>query len=73
MTEEIEIVGKLILQCIEENTIKVQNQTEYLEQYDRHIRRYEKKEKQYEALKSERQLRKEHHDRISAFVSTLAE
>ena len=42
LAEEMQIVGELIRQCIEENTIKVQNQTEYLERYDRHTRRYEK-------------------------------
>lgn len=73
LAEEMEIVGELIRQCIEENTIKVQNQAEYLERYDRHIRRYEKMQKQYETLESERQRRKEQHDRISAFVATLAE
>ena len=72
LAEEMEIVGELIRQCIEENTIKVQNQTEYLERYDRHTRRYEKMQKQYETLESERQHRKEQHDRISAFAATLA-
>jgi len=73
LAEEMEIVGELIRQCIEENTIKVQNQAEYMERYERHARRYEKMQKQYETLESERQLRKEQHDRISAFVATLAE
>lgn len=73
LAEEMEVVGELIRQCIEENTIKVQNQAEYMERYDRHTRRYEKMEKQYETLEAERQRRKEQHDRISAFVATLAE
>lgn len=42
LAEEMQIVGEIIRQCIEENTIKVQNQTKYLERYDRHTRRYEK-------------------------------
>ena len=65
-------MGELIRQCIEENTIKVQNQAEYLERYERHTRRYEKMQKQYEAIEAERQRRKEQHDRISAFAATLA-
>ena len=73
LAEEIQIVGELIRQCIEENTIKVQNHTEYLERYDCHTRRYEKMQKQYETLESERQRRKEQYNRISAFVATLAE
>jgi site-specific DNA recombinase len=72
LAEEMQIVGELIRQCIEENTIKVQNQAEYLERYERHTRRYEKMQKQYEALESERLRRKEQHDRISAFAATLA-
>ena len=73
LAEEMEIVGELIRQCIEENTIKVQNQAEYLERYERHTRRYEKMQKQYETIEAERQRRKEQHDRISAFATTLAE
>ncbi len=36
----MKIVGELIRQRIEENAIKVQNQAEYIERYDRHTRRY---------------------------------
>lgn len=73
LAEEMEIVGELIRQCIEENTIKVQNQAEYLERYERHTHRYEKMQKQYEAIESEQQCRKEQHDRISAFATMLTE
>lgn len=73
LTEEMEIISELIRQCIEENTIKVQNQTEYLERYERHTRRYEKMKQRYEAIEAERQRRKERNDRISAFAATLAE
>ena len=73
LAEEMEIVSELIRQCIEENAVKAQNQAEYMERYERHIRRYEKMQKQYEAIEAERQRRKEQNDRISAFVSTLAE
>ena len=72
LAEEMEIVSELIRQCIEENTIKVQNQAEYLERYERHTHRYEKMQKQYETTETERQHRKEQHDRISAFAATLA-
>ena len=73
LAEEMEIISELIRQCIEENTIKVQNQTEYLERYDRHTQRYEKLKQRYEAIEAERQRRKEQNDRISAFAATLAE
>lgn len=73
LAEEMEIVGELIRQCIEENTVKVQNQAEYLERYECYTRRYEKMQKQYEAIEAERQRRKEQKDRISAFAATLAE
>ena len=72
LAEEMEIVGELIRQCIEENTIKVQNQEEYMERYERHTRRYEKMKKRYEAIEAERQRRKEQNDRISAFAAILA-
>lgn len=68
----MEIVGELIRQCIEENTIKAQNQEEYMERYERHTRRYEKMKKRYEAIEAERQHRKEQNDRISAFSAMLA-
>ena len=72
LAEEMEIVGELIRQCIEENTSKVQNQEEYMERYERHTRRYEKMKKRYEAIEAERQRRKEQNDRISAFSAMLA-
>lgn len=71
LSEEMEIVGELIRQCIEENTLKVQSQAEYLELYERHTRRYEKMKQRYEALEAERQRRKEQNDRLNAFISTL--
>ena len=40
--EEIEFAAELIRRCVDENSLKVQNQEEYLEQYERHIARYEK-------------------------------
>ncbi len=73
LEEEMEIVSELIRQCIEENTVKAQNQAEYMERYERHTRRYEKMQKQYEAIEAERQRRKEQNDRISAFSAMLTE
>ena len=73
LAEEMEIISELIRQCIEENTVKVQNQTEYLERYERHTQRYEKLKQRYEAIEAERQRWKEQNDRISAFAATLAE
>ena len=68
---DMEIVSELIRQCVEENSIKAQNQAEYMERYDRHTRRYEKMKKQYETIEAERQRRKEQYDRLSAFITTL--
>ena len=73
LAEEMEIASELIRRCIEENTIKVQNQTEYMERYERHTHRYEKLKQRYETIEAERQRRKEQNDRISAFADTLAE
>lgn len=71
LSEEMEIVGELIRQCIEENTLKVQSQAEYLERYESHTRRYEKIKQRYEVLEAERQRRKEQNNRLNAFISTL--
>jgi hypothetical protein len=71
LTEEMELTAELIRRCIEENALKVQNQTEYLQRYERHIQRYEKLKKKYDDLEMERQRRKEQHDRLSAFIATL--
>lgn len=71
LMEDMEVVGELIRQCIEENSIKAQNQAEYLERYDRLTRRYEKMKKKYETIEAERQRRKEQNDRLSAFITVL--
>ena len=73
LAEEMEIVGELIRQCVEENSIKVQNQAEYMDRYERLTIRYEKMKQQYETIEAERQRRKEQHDRIGAFATMLAE
>lgn len=73
LAEEMEIVGELIRQCIEENSIKVQNQAEYMDRYERLTIRYEKMKQQYETIEAERQRRKEQHDRIGAFAIMLVE
>ena len=51
--------------------MKVQDQTEYLQRYERHVQRYEKLKKKYDALDAEKQRRKEQHDRLGAFIDTL--
>ena len=71
LMEDMEIVSELIRQCVAENSMNAQNQTEYLERYERHARRYEKMKKQYETIDAERQRRKEQYDRRNAFVVTL--
>lgn len=71
LVEEMEMAAELVRRCIEENSLKVQDQTEYLERYDRQIQRYEKLKKKYDSLEAEKQRRKEQHDRIGAFVATL--
>lgn len=71
LAEEMELTAELIRRCIEENTLKVQNQSEYLQRYERHIQRYEKLKKKYDDLEMERQCHKEQHDRLNAFIATL--
>lgn len=60
LAEEMEIVSELIRQCIEKNTVKVQNQAEYLERYERHTRRYEKMQKQYEGKATQKRAEQPH-------------
>ena len=71
ITDEIEITTELIRRCVDENSLKAQNQAEYLEQYERHIARYEKLKKQLETIEAEKQNRKEKVKLIGAFISTL--
>ena len=71
LVEEMEMAEELVRRYIDENSLKVQDQTEYLERYDRQVQRYEKLKKKYGSLEAEKQRRKEQHDRIGAFVATL--
>lgn len=65
------IATELIRRCVDENSLKAQNQAEYLEQYERNIARYEKLKKQLETIEAEKQNRKEKVKLIGAFISTL--
>ena len=73
LIEEMDILSEVIRRCVEENTVKVQNQAEYYERYDRHAQKYDKLKKSYEAIEAERQRRKEQSDRLGAFISTIHE
>lgn len=73
LIEEMDILSEVIRRCVEENTVKVQNQAEYYERYDRHAQKYDKLKKRYEAIEAERQRRKEQSDRLGAFISTIHE
>ncbi len=73
IVEEMDILSEVIRRCVEENTVKVQNQAEYYERYDRHAKKYDKLKKRYEAIEAERQRRKEHSDRLGAFIATIAQ
>ncbi len=70
---EMDVLGEVIRRCIEENSTRVQDQEEYYERYDAHIRKYEKLKKRYEALDTERLYRKEQSDRLGIFITTLTE
>ena len=73
LVEEMDILSEVIRRCVEENTVKVQNQAEYYERYDRHTKKYDKLKKRYEAIEAERQRRKEQNDRLGAFIATIAQ
>ncbi len=73
LAEEMDILSEVIRRCVEENTVKVQNQAEYYERYDRHAKKYDKLKKRYEAIEAERQRRKEQSDRLGAFIATIAQ
>ena len=73
LEEDMEIISELIRQCIAENSIMAQNQTAFMEKYERLTNRYEKMKKQYTAIEAERQRRKEQYDRIAAFSKMLTE
>ena len=71
ITEDMEITAELIRRCVDENTIKVQNQAEYFERYERHTARYENLKRQLESIETERQRRKEKFNLIGSFIATL--
>ncbi len=71
LIEEMELAAELVRRCVDENSLKAQDQTEYLRRYERHVQRYEKLKKKYDALDAEKQHRKEQHDRLGAFIATL--
>lgn len=73
LVEKMDILSEVIRRCVEENTVKVQNQAEYYERYDRHARKYDKLKKRYEAIEAERQRRKEQSDRLGSFIFTIHE
>ena len=73
LVEEMDILSEVIRRCVEENTVKVQNQAEYYERYGRYAQKYDKLKKRYEAIEAERQRRKEQSDRLGAFISTIHE
>ena len=71
LTEEMRMAADMVRHCIEENALKVQDQTEYLQRYEQYTRHYEKLKKKYDALDAERQRRKEQQDRLGAFIATM--
>ncbi|MBQ5890257.1 MAG: recombinase family protein [Clostridia bacterium] len=71
LEEEMRMAADMVRHCIEENALKVQDQTEYLQRYEQYTRHYEKLKKKYDALEEERKRRKEQQDRLGAFIATM--
>lgn len=71
LTKDMELLADIIRQCVEDNTLRAQSQTEYLERYERHAQRYEVLKEKHTALEAERQRQKEQRDRLTAFMVTL--
>jgi site-specific DNA recombinase len=71
LAEEMRMAADMVRHCIEENALRVQDQTEYLQRYEQYTWHYEKLKKKYDALENERQRRKEQQDRLGAFISTM--
>ena len=71
LTEAMRMAADMVRHCIEENALKVQDQTEYLQRYEQYTRHYEKLKKKYDSLDAERQRRKEQQDRLGAFIATM--
>lgn len=42
-----------------------------MQRYEQHTQHYEKLKKKYDTLEDKRQRRKEHQDRLSAFIATM--
>jgi hypothetical protein len=71
LIEEMEMAAELVRRCVEENTLKAQNQTEYIRRYERHVEQYENLKQQYDAIDVELQRRKEQYDRMGAFIAIM--
>ena len=71
LEDELEMATEMMRRCIEENAIKVQDQTEYIQRYDFYSQKYEKLKKKLDALLAERQRRKEHYDLLGGFIEML--
>ena len=68
---EIELVVQLAKQCIDRNARAVQNQAEYLEDYNRYCDRHKELTSRSDALKKERQERLYRADGFSSFVKAM--
>ena len=69
--EDMELTEILIRKCIDENTLKVQNQEEYLERYQELTSKYEKQKKKIDSIERERQRRTEQKSTLQAFIDTF--
>ena len=71
LEDELEMTTEMMRRCIEENSVKAQDQAEYIQRYDFYSQKYEKLKKKLDALLAERQRRKEHYDLLGGFIDML--
>jgi len=73
VADEMEITAELIRRCVEKNASAVQNQEDYHNQYESHVKRYEDLKTRYEAAETERQRRREQGQILAEFIRRLEE
>jgi len=68
---EVELVVQLAQQCIEKNSRKVQNQEEYLQDYNRYVARHKELTNRADELRKQRQERLFRADGFNWFIKTM--
>jgi hypothetical protein len=68
---DMQLISEAIQRCIRENAQTEMDQVVYQERYSSLVERYEKAKKQFEKIEEKRAERRDKHEKIDLFISTL--